>query len=266
LGIKFNIHDFYREVKERTGYYYSTDCFVVGMNWAKKWLNWIDFDEPEPGRIDNSDIICQHGLFVCTNRSIEIDPLRPYCVVIQRDWRELKSNYPCEQEISISLSKSYHSGDSSVSISKSNPEICEKCSEERRNVMEVEASIFENTSLRIIDKPYSINNRETQIKASYNMTVGELKLHIFQVWDLMPSEQLLKYDTVELMDDSRLLSEYGVTPLKPLILARAKVGDYFDYNDFLTPVSPPSYAPQKEIGFEGTFLTGSQEKPPEKKQ
>jgi len=135
-------------------------------------------------------------------------------------------------------------------IESSNPEKCIECSTSRRQILEVEALQFVNKSLRILERSqYTPNNtsRDTHIEASHTMTVGELKLHIYQAWDILPYEQQLTYNDKELIDDSKLLSEYSVTPLRSVYLTRGKVN--FPDNE---PIIIPT---QKETGFAGTILT-----------
>jgi len=246
-----NLSQFYREITDRkNSFYHSTDYYVVSTAWAKKWQMYVDFpNESDPGKIDFSDIICEHGLFICYSELSDFD--RPFCAVTSSDWRDLTSKNPPDREICISVNRRYFSGESIIEITKSVPEICKECSQMFKQIEIQEASQFENRSLRIIEKSnYSSLNRDTTIIASHTMIVGDLKLHICQVWDFMPFEQLLSYNQVELLDDSKSLSFYGVTPLMPIYLTKVK--EYENYHHFETVSQPQG----KETGFEGTILTG----------
>jgi hypothetical protein len=84
------------------------------------------------------------------------------------------------------------------------------------------------------------------------MTIGELKLHICQDFDIMPNEQQLTFNDILLLDDSKVLSEYGISPLRPIYLEQIKGGvENYKSNEIIIVQSP-----QREIGFEGTILSG----------
>jgi len=194
--------------------------------------------------IDNTDIICQHKKFLCFNEINDID--RPFCLISTYEWSWLKKRWPCNFEISIYVSII----ENSPKIIKSVPEICMECSDHLKQVHESEASFFFNKSIRIIEKsPHSNYPKPVQIPlVSHTMPLSELKLHIYQTSDIAPSEQQLTYNDILLRDDSKMLSEYGINPLKPIYLERVK-----DSNPYLDPIT---ISPQREFGFEGTIFSG----------
>jgi len=232
---------------------------IVSTAWARKWNTYIEFpNEKEPGPIDNSDLICEHGKFICYNDITDID--RPYCLVRDRDYRELTSKFPCNAEIKVDLLKDYTTS-YVPKFTKSTPETCKECSENMKRVMEIDASTFVDKSLHIIEKTqYSSMTKDTYITTcSHTMTVGELKLHIYQVWEILPYEQLLTYGQIELLDDTRTLGEYTVTPLMPIIVTKVK-----EYDQYSHLSGQPT---ARERGFEGTiFMQSSKDKNTDEKK
>jgi len=246
---KVEASDFYRDVSEsRKGFYHHNDYFVVSLTWGKKWLTYIDFpNEANPGNIDNSDLICPHEKFICCSEIT--DPDRPFSLVSPPEYRSLMSRFSCNHEIKIQIDSIWKSDSHWYLILNTVPERCTECSENMKKVLEAEAVQFVNKSLRIIEKTqyYLHNLRDTHIEASCTMTVGELKLHIYSVWDITPLEQQLTYNDKDLIEDFKTLSEYGVTPLRPIYLSKVKVMD----NEIPIQIIPT----QKETGFAGTVLT-----------
>jgi len=222
---------------------------VVSVTWAILWKTFVDFhNEVDPGIVDNSDLICPHQKFICCSEVTDMN--RPFCLMSPREWSNLKSKHNVNYEISISLQRTYFNGDLYYPIESSSPEKCSECSYNKKQILEAEALLFVNKSLRILERSqYTLNHifRDTHIEASHTMTVGELKLHIYQAWDILPYEQQLTYNDKELIDDSKILSEYGVTPLRPVFVTRVKV-IYPDNEPIIIPT-------QKETGFAGTILT-----------
>ena len=89
------------------------------------------------------------------------------------------------------------------------------------------------------------------------LTLGELKLRVFQSLDVSPREQRLYYDGLLLEPDEAGLNQLRVLPNSrlQLVVAPADGAASDDFVSFL-PASDKGKRPDTERGFAGTGLTG----------
>lgn len=90
---KSSLYSFYKDIGEDRKYssfFSSSDYYAVSNSWAKKWLTYVEFpNEPEPGKIQNNDLICEHNKFICYHEISDIE--RTFCIVSSSEWKTLKS-------------------------------------------------------------------------------------------------------------------------------------------------------------------------------
>jgi hypothetical protein len=144
----------------------------------------------------------------------------------------------------------------------STPETCTECSSMMLQAKEIEEQTFFDKYLRIIESSpkYSYNPKVTDILASHTTQIGDLKLHIYEAFDIPPSEQQLTWDERELDDDTKLLSHYNVTPSKPIYVKKNATKCYWMTPTKVTSSDTPVLAQSqnhKERGFEGSILTST---------
>eukprot|EP01126_Amoeba_proteus_P059049 TRINITY_DN7684_c0_g1_i1.p1 TRINITY_DN7684_c0_g1~~TRINITY_DN7684_c0_g1_i1.p1 ORF type:complete len:119 (+),score=27.58 TRINITY_DN7684_c0_g1_i1:171-527(+) len=90
--------------------------------------------------------------------------------------------------------------------------------------------------------------------ASYNNTIGEVKLMIYEKLDIPPYKQDLYYKNVPLNEDEKTLFEYNVIPgHNPIKIVEIWGSSVYGELGGLTP-HIPIQTEKFEVGFEGTVL------------
>lgn len=247
-NIKRDLNTFYQAINRRnTGTpFRHGKHYVIHISWAKIWKEYIDdASKPKPNRIDNSPLICSHNKFISIHDLDESH--REYVLVEDYEWKKLCNDFepvhPIHLRIITASSISY--------IESSDPPICLECTNLKSKEKEMENQYFQDTKLHIEMSPKIVylEKGETYISTSYNLTVGELKLRIYQALDVDLSEQQLYFNQTFLEDDTKTLLEYKVTPLKSIIVKRKAAHHSY-------------YSRSKETGFEGSILTHNSSQSP----
>ncbi|GAA5837483.1 hypothetical protein JCM9279_006767 [Rhodotorula babjevae] len=101
---------------------------VVPREWARKWVTWARHapgQHPRPNKLDNSHLICKHGL-LCLDVPLEVETSRNVEIVPPKEWTLLEQHYDAAPKINI-----WATGRNGAAP-MSNPPVCEECLEESR--------------------------------------------------------------------------------------------------------------------------------------
>ncbi|GAA5946290.1 hypothetical protein JCM3775_002682 [Rhodotorula graminis] len=101
---------------------------VVNKEWFRKWVTWMrgaPGQNPRPGKLDNSRLLCRHGL-LCLDVPLEVETSRNVEIVPPKEWSVLEQCYDAGPKIHI-----WATGRNGAAPA-SNPAVCDECLEESR--------------------------------------------------------------------------------------------------------------------------------------
>ncbi|KAH3761948.1 ubiquitin carboxyl-terminal hydrolase 48 [Pelomyxa schiedti] len=234
----------------------SATCFLIPQVWIGLWKEWLgDKDIEVLPPLTTQHLLCEHGNLLYSPAH-ELS----FASVTAEAWRRLTKKYAenCTRPIEVEVGT-----DSKLRF---NPPVCEPCRRKRLEREEDRRIHFTDTIFRVVCKgrlnsagksrARSTRTSSTQlpIKVSYNTTLQELKLKIFQAnEEYFPMRQQIKSDS------GAILTGDSNTLLDLKIRESTKLEVYF------TEEAPQDQVPESashEVGFKGTKLLDTASKPP----
>eukprot|EP01105_Mastigella_eilhardi_P004936 TRINITY_DN1666_c0_g1_i4.p1 TRINITY_DN1666_c0_g1~~TRINITY_DN1666_c0_g1_i4.p1 ORF type:complete len:466 (+),score=94.97 TRINITY_DN1666_c0_g1_i4:112-1509(+) len=246
-------------------------CYaIVSFTWLRKWRRYLDDDGEHPGKIDNSDLLCEHGLLL-------------YEVTEQlSSWSHSKGTLPLEllpEQLYVRLAERYSEActvspryafvaDNNLRWREflpalvegtSTPPYCTECRGKPSAQQEARAALFldEDVEVRRVMVPQIVSS-ERRVRVSHDTTVGDFKQLLYQQWLVPPTRQLLELENGSgtlLLNTTDTLGSYGVRPGCIITLTEVD-GSVSDMEkDVATSSNTAAAQPTvKEIAFEHTGL------------
>eukprot|EP00211_Chloroparvula_japonica_P000763 CAMPEP_0119147666 /NCGR_PEP_ID=MMETSP1310-20130426/40701_1 /TAXON_ID=464262 /ORGANISM="Genus nov. species nov., Strain RCC2339" /LENGTH=1054 /DNA_ID=CAMNT_0007139647 /DNA_START=209 /DNA_END=3370 /DNA_ORIENTATION=- len=206
----------------RTGTYFtSKHYFLLPGDWLRRWKSYVDDPEqPSPGRIDTTGLLCSHQLLRYDPLPSKEDKITwgiganpPVATLCQEEYDILEKRYGTgSPRIAIFVIKKYQmdsalsrwtSGGSYTITVEPTPAICNDCLVLERIRYKQELLHFENKTIYLKElaqygTSYGVyggggRGRRLDLTCSHFITLQELKLQILQHFDIPPQEQRLWY-------------------------------------------------------------------------
>eukprot|EP01125_Pyxidicula_operculata_P014101 TRINITY_DN4682_c0_g1_i2.p2 TRINITY_DN4682_c0_g1~~TRINITY_DN4682_c0_g1_i2.p2 ORF type:complete len:512 (-),score=101.55 TRINITY_DN4682_c0_g1_i2:1089-2624(-) len=232
--------------------------YIIPRDWLTLWRDYIDDEHheiPFPGHPNNTHFICEHGklsidipkeLYNLTNT---FSYKCKFFALDEYDWKKLCIKYPeSGPKISFYVSAKNYTDCSWRYTVESSPEGCIECCKK----LELEER---KQKLNFVDKRISVkldgiyNRKEEKVLCSHSTKLKELKLLIYQHFDIQPiNQQLTCGDDTFLVDDEMTLREYDITEDSTIVVEKVKAPEVY-VNDSTT-----STTSRREKAFEGTKL------------
>eukprot|EP01119_Soliformovum_irregulare_P018254 TRINITY_DN5563_c0_g1_i1.p1 TRINITY_DN5563_c0_g1~~TRINITY_DN5563_c0_g1_i1.p1 ORF type:complete len:1047 (+),score=301.44 TRINITY_DN5563_c0_g1_i1:343-3141(+) len=251
--------------------------YAIPKSWQNRWKQYVtkDSDSVHPGKIDQNDLICDHGRLRFDPTpllNIDGDAQDPDVFLVdEKHWQMLIEDYDPETPVTCFTQDGNHIIE---------PEICTECSQAEFQKKRDAKIHFENGELIIVEAPSdagsssewqtigsSGSRRSNRIAnksggkqhkiegVNSHDTIQQLKLRIFEVTSIAPFLIALTKDGVAVDDDDKIISSYEIENHSHILLTKRP-----EDTEILDEAPVPRHT--VETGFSGTGLTNF---PPKRK-
>jgi len=256
--------------------------YLIPHAWVISWLDYVQGGTTKPSKLSSEDLLCQHkklkfSIYPKHFRSNGTEP-GEFVFVKSSEFSALKDIYGAsENQVVVTFNSSTQLWESVVY--ECNPLECKTCINERTMLEKAQKLFYTEGELNIVelDQESPVPNESANIssntkrkrrrpqrrklklsKSSFsivvdaNDTVALLKLKVFEVNEYSPAQQMLYYNRVPLLDDSKTLKDLEIEDGATLYL-KVDSKKSADFN-FASMLPDEDVMVRQERGFESTLL------------